>query len=175
MGYIRHNPPLQKTQWYNLTDCWKISGFIHFLKMHKSEHNSLTGVQTCLLRSFSSLRHEQLLICYSELSFLKISCSAKKISLSCYLPMTGGRMNVFIPFPTILALYEKKTPPSKIWTLIPFPTSIINTSKGPLLKYIPVCLASLLLQSVWNLSFMTFIHKAKPEGWYGWLVGFYVI
>ena len=51
----------------------------------------------------------------SEFSFFK--SKAKKSSLP-YLPIAGGRVVGFIPFPRVLALCEMQTVLSRIWTCI---------------------------------------------------------
>ena len=43
---------------------------------------------------------------------------SKEPSLSYYLPIAGGRMIGFIPFPRVLVLCEMQSVSSKIWTRI---------------------------------------------------------
>ena len=43
---------------------------------------------------------------------------AEEPSLSYYLPIAGGRIIGFIPFPRILVLYEMQSVSSRIWTRI---------------------------------------------------------
>ena len=54
----------------------------------------------------------------SEFSFSKTSCltKAEEPSLSYYLPIAGGRIIGFIPFPRVLVLCEKNQ--SRIWTRV---------------------------------------------------------
>ena len=56
----------------------------------------------------------------SEFSFSGTSClsKAEESSLSYYLPIAGGRIIGFIPFPMVLALCEMQSVSSKIWTRI---------------------------------------------------------
>ena len=54
----------------------------------------------------------------SQFSFSKTGCQtkAKEFSLLYYLPIDGGRIVRFIPFPRILALCEMQIVSSRIWT-----------------------------------------------------------
>ena len=54
----------------------------------------------------------------SEFSFSYTSCFTKveEPSLSCYLPIAGGRIIGFIPFPRVLVLCEIQSVSSRIWT-----------------------------------------------------------
>ena len=56
----------------------------------------------------------------SEFSFSLTSCltKAEEPSLSYYLPIVGGRVIGFIPFPRVLVLYEMHLAWSRIWTLV---------------------------------------------------------
>ena len=56
----------------------------------------------------------------SEFSFSKTSCltMAEEPSLSYYLPIAGGRIIGFIPFPRVLVLCEMQSVSSRIWTRI---------------------------------------------------------
>ena len=56
----------------------------------------------------------------SEFSFSKTSClsKAEEPSLPYYLPIAGGRIIGFIPFPRVLVLYEMQSVLSRIWTRI---------------------------------------------------------
>ena len=56
----------------------------------------------------------------SEFSFSWTSCLSKveEPSLSYYLPIAGGRIIAFIPFPKILVLCEMQTASSRIWTRV---------------------------------------------------------
>ena len=55
-----------------------------------------------------------------EFSFTYTSCltKAEEPSLSCYLPIAGGRIIGFIPFPRVLVLCEMQLVSSRIWTHI---------------------------------------------------------
>ena len=57
----------------------------------------------------------------SEFSFSSTSCltKAEEPSLSYYLPIAGGRIIGFIPFPGVLVLCEMQSVSSRIWTRIP--------------------------------------------------------
>ena len=54
----------------------------------------------------------------SEFSFSQTSCltKAEEPSLPYYLPIAGGRITGFIPFPRVLGLCEMQSLSSKIWT-----------------------------------------------------------
>ena len=54
----------------------------------------------------------------SEFSFSHTSCltKAKELSLPYYLPIAGGRIIGFIPFPRVLVLCEMQSVSSRIWT-----------------------------------------------------------
>ena len=54
----------------------------------------------------------------SEFSFSYTSCltKAEEISLSYYLPIAGGRIIGFIPFPRVLVLCEMQSGSPRIWT-----------------------------------------------------------
>ena len=56
----------------------------------------------------------------SEFSFSYTSCltKAEEPSLSYYLPISGGRIIGFIPFPRVLVLCEMQSVSSRIWTRI---------------------------------------------------------
>ena len=56
----------------------------------------------------------------SEFSFSKTICltKAEEPSLSYYLPITGGRIIWFIPFPKILVLCKMQSVSSRIWTRV---------------------------------------------------------
>ena len=56
----------------------------------------------------------------SEFSFSKTSCltKAEEPSLSNYLPIAGGRIIGFIPFPRVLVLCEMQSISSRIWTRV---------------------------------------------------------
>ena len=56
----------------------------------------------------------------SEFSFFWTSCltKAEEPSLSNYLPIAGGRIIGFIPFPRVLVLCEMQSVRSRIWTLV---------------------------------------------------------
>ena len=54
----------------------------------------------------------------SEFSFSETSCltKAEKPSLPHYLPIAGGRIIGFVPFPRVLVLCEMQSAASRIWT-----------------------------------------------------------
>ena len=56
----------------------------------------------------------------SEFSFSSTSCltKAEEPSLSYYLPIAGGRIIGFIPFPRVLMLCEMQSVSSQIWTRV---------------------------------------------------------
>ena len=67
----------------------------------------------------------------SEFSFSKTSWRIKveENSLPYYLPIAGGRIIGFIPFPRVLVLWEMQSVSSRIWTRIPKTTTI--TPRAP--------------------------------------------
>ena len=56
----------------------------------------------------------------SEFSFSLTSCltKAEEPSMSYYLPIAGGRIIEFIPFPRVLVLREMQSVSSRIWTRV---------------------------------------------------------
>ena len=56
----------------------------------------------------------------SEFSFSLTSCltKAEELSLPYYLPIAGGRIIGFIPFPRVLVLCEMQSASSRIWTRV---------------------------------------------------------
>ena len=56
----------------------------------------------------------------SEFSFSETSCltKAEEPSLPYYLPIAGGRIIGFIPFPRVLVLCEMQSVSSRIWTCV---------------------------------------------------------
>ena len=56
----------------------------------------------------------------SEFSVSQTSCltKAEEPSLSCYLPIAGGRIIGFIPFPRVFVLCEMQSVSSRIWTRV---------------------------------------------------------
>ena len=64
---------------------------------------------------------------------LVASPSAEEPSLLCYLPIAGGRILGFIPFPRVLVLCEMQSVSFRIWTRVPcpFPTMITVTPRAP--------------------------------------------
>ena len=56
----------------------------------------------------------------SEFSSSKTSCltKAEEFSLPYYLPIAGGRMIGFMPFPRVLVLWEMQSVSSRIWTRV---------------------------------------------------------
>ena len=79
-------------------------------------------VCVCQPRRKSRMRHnvnfKQILIdLNSEFSFFKKGChsKAKELCLSYYLPIAGGRIIGFTPFPMILALGEMQAVSFWIW------------------------------------------------------------
>ena len=64
----------------------------------------------------------------SEFSFSKTSCltKAEEPGLSYYLPIAGGRIIGFIPFPRVLVLCEMQSVSSRIWTRVAVSNSYDN-------------------------------------------------
>ena len=95
----------------NLQDYWNFT--IRLLSIFTNP-SARAGYDTrsVFKRSFTGLN--------SEFSFSKTSCltKAEEISLSYYLPIAGGRIVRFIPFPRVLVLCEMLSVSSRIWTRI---------------------------------------------------------
>ena len=70
----------------------------------------------------------------SEYSFSSTSCltKAEEPSLPYYLPIAGGRIIGFIPFPRVLVLCEMQSVSSRfeLVSLCPFPTTITITPRA---------------------------------------------
>ena len=64
----------------------------------------------------------------SEFSFSLTTCltKAEEPSLRYYLPIAGGRIIGFIPFPRVLVLCEMQSVSSKIWTCVTVSISYNN-------------------------------------------------
>ena len=64
-----------------------------------------------------------------EFSFSQTSCftKAEEPSLPYYLPIAGGRIIGFIPFPRVLVLCEMQSVSSRIWTRVAVFTSYDDT------------------------------------------------
>ena len=78
----------------------------------------------------------------SVFSFSKTSCltKAEEPSLPYYLPIVGGRIIGFIPFPRVLVLCEMQSVSSRIWTHITMSISYNDnhyTTSTPLLPLLP--------------------------------------
>ena len=88
----------------------------------------------------------------SKFSFSYSSCltKAEEPSLPYYLPIAGGRIIGFIPFPRVLVLYEMQSVSSRIWTRVAVSISYDDnhyTTGTPVqISRIPF---SLLLLSCW--------------------------
>ena len=77
----------------------------------------------------------------SEFSFSKTSCltKAEEPSLPYYLPIAGGRIIGFIPFPRELVLCEMQSVSSRIWTRVAVSISCDDnhyTTGTPIMKWI---------------------------------------
>ena len=80
----------------------------------------------------------------SEFSFSLTSCltKAEETSLPYYLPIAGGRIFGFIPFPRVIVLCEMQSVRSRIWTRISVSTSCDDnhhTTDTSFVWYICVC------------------------------------
>ena len=64
----------------------------------------------------------------SEFSFSLTSCltKAEEPSLPYYLPIAGGRIIGFIPFPSVLVLCEMQSVSSRIWTRVAVSISYVD-------------------------------------------------
>ena len=69
----------------------------------------------------------------SEFSFSQTSChtKAKEPSLPYYLPIAGGRIIGFIPFPRVLVLCNQSRPGFELVSPCPFPMTITITPWAP--------------------------------------------
>ena len=65
----------------------------------------------------------------SEYSFSLTSCltKAEELSLPYYLPIAGGRITGFVPFPRVLVLCEMQSVSSRIWTRVAVSISYVDT------------------------------------------------
>ena len=92
----------------------------------------------------------------SEFSFSKTSCltKAEEPSLSYYLPIAGGRIIGFIPFPRVLVLCEMQLASYRIWTRVTVPIS--NDGN----HYTTDTLARISL----TLSSLSFIASSRSSG-----------
>ena len=93
----------------------------------------------------------------SELSFSKASChtKAEELYLPYYLPIAGGRIIGFIPFPRVLVLCEKQSvePGYELVSSCPFPMMITITPRPPpSIYYESFSYQRCLMVSLWNLS-----------------------
>ena len=114
-------------------------GMCHFLLVHhfgmaclasrRSKYNRrcyryflyvFTNLSTQAGFDTGSLFKQSLTSFNSEFSFSKTDCLAKteEPSLPYHLPIAGGRIIGFIPFPRVLALYEMQSVSSRIWTRV---------------------------------------------------------
>ena len=96
----------------------------------------------------------------SEFSFSLTSCltKAEEFSLPYYLPIAGGRIIGFIPFPRVLVLCEMQSASSRIWTCVAVFISYDNnhytmgTSKSIVVEY------WVLLNRIINVNSKTYNH-----------------
>ena len=89
----------------------------------------------------------------SEFSFSETSCltMAEEPSLAYYLPVAGGRIIGFIPFPRVLVLCEMQSVSSRIWTRVALSISYDNNhyttgTSNPFLLYMSFNSSCLLAQ-----------------------------
>ena len=92
----------------------KILKFDHTTKLYLPNPLARAGYDTRSIfkRSLTGLN--------SEFSFSETSCltKAEEPSPSYYLPIAGGRIIGFIPFPRVLVLWEMHSARSRIWTRV---------------------------------------------------------
>ena len=74
----------------------------------------------------------------SEFSFSWTSCltKAEEPSLSYYLPIAGGRIIGFIPFPRVLVLCEMQSASSRIWTRVAVSISYDDNHHTTICSYV---------------------------------------
>ena len=88
--------------------------FLEWLIYPNTNPSDLAGYDT------RSIFGRSLIGLISDYSFSKTSCltKAEEPSLSYYLPIAGGRIIGFIPFPKVLVLCEIQSASSRIWTRV---------------------------------------------------------
>ena len=59
----------------------------------------------------------ELFLTSTEIPYLFVT-KAEELSLSYYLPIAGGRITGFIPFPRVLVLCEMQSASSRIWARV---------------------------------------------------------
>ena len=96
-------------KWYSLTGIISLALLVLFTQPLRS---SMIWHKVNFKRSLTGLN--------SEFSFSYTSCltKAEEPSLSYYLPIAGGRIIGFIPFPRVLVLCEMQSVSSRIWTRV---------------------------------------------------------
>ena len=115
----------------------------------------------------------------SEFSFSYTSCltKAEEHSLSYYLPIAGGRIIGFIPFPRVLVLCEMQLASSRIWTRVAVSISYddnhytTGTPRGRLsltahVWGLPVASSTCLCRHLFlrhEIDYLQFIQVLKPE------------
>ena len=89
----------------------------------------------------------------SEFSFSKTSCLMKveELCLPYYLPISGGRIIGFIPFPRVLVCCEMQSVSSRIWTRVVVSISYDDNhyTTG---TFVPLCIESNALEKFTNSS-----------------------
>ena len=93
---------------------WLLINWNNYLKPYLPNPSAWAGYDT---RSLFKLSLTGL---NSEFSFSKTSCltKAEETSLPYYLPIVGGRIIGFIPFPRVLVLCDMQSVSSRIWTRV---------------------------------------------------------
>ena len=104
---------------YHITACKKILAYnnIRYININVKlsqlkKKNERYDAMSIFKRSLTGLNLE---FSFSSASLLT---KAEELSLPYYLPIAGGRIIGFIPFPRVLVLCEMQSVTSSIWTLI---------------------------------------------------------
>ena len=130
--------PLQVFLWLGVYIIWNVKSGVSSRHQPSMEQNRSSNLICCLFiiiiftnpsaragYDTRSIFKRSLTGFNSELSFSETSCltKAEEPSLSYYLPIAGGEIIGFIPFPRVLVLCEMQSVWSRIWTRVAVPNS----------------------------------------------------
>ena len=107
-------------------------------------YTRVTSVQGTNRKVYTAKRWKSLTLLWSRISYLpnpsaRCLTKAEEPSLLYYLPIAGGRIIGFIPFPRVLVLCEMQSVSSRIWTrvavFISYGDNDYTTGTSPGLEY----------------------------------------